>query len=154
MLQFRKYLRNIMVDINLGISRIPIPLPKVLMLEQSVNKSLGFPCESCELIFKSKTDLISHNLEINQKFSCSECGAEFRSYKVMKQHFGKKHEKLRPYCCSICNKKFRNVYAFRIHKKQVHFHESRKICTFCDKELFNKYSLSRHMKSCKKIFRL
>ena len=141
---------DIMVDINLVTTNFPEYLPSVTMPMLSSILLGGFQCQSCKLIFKTEQDLNFHNSVPEKLINCTRCTLKFQTFKGMKQHFGKKHEKSRPYRCSICHKKFRNVYASRIHKKQVHFHMARKICTFCGKNVYNKYSLSRHLKICTK----
>ena len=137
-----------MVDINLDITNCPESLPSVYVLTLSTVLSEGYQCQSCRLIFKTQQDLNFHNSVPEKLIACPQCDNKFLTFKGMKQHFGKKHERSRPYRCSICLKRFRNVYASRIHKKQVHLHQSRKSCTFCGKNVYNKYSLSRHLKIC------
>ena len=125
-------------------------LPKPDQLKTLSSLSEGHKCQHCDLVFESSCDLATHSLFQEKKFFCTLCPVKFQTLKGMKQHFGKKHAKSRPYRCSICLKRFRNVYACRIHRLQVHMHTAQQQCSFCNKVVYNKYSLTRHLGICAK----
>ncbi|OMJ78755.1 hypothetical protein SteCoe_21366 [Stentor coeruleus] len=137
-----------MVDITVVLPKSPYQLPKPIDIKTGTCVYQSLVCTCCHLIFQSEQDLQLHKTTEERRISCSMCSIKFLTTKGMKQHFGKKHEKSRPYRCNICYKKFRNVYASRIHKQQVHLHASRQSCSYCGKSVYNKYSLSRHLKVC------
>lgn len=139
-----------MMDITEKLPNSASQLPKPVDLKTGFSVNEGFLCSSCHLIFLSDQDLNLHKTTEERRISCSMCSIKFLTIKGMKQHFGKKHAKSRPYRCSICYKRFRNVYASRIHRQQVHMHSSRQSCSYCGKSVYNKYSLSRHFKVCNK----
>src|SRR5574343_873280 len=119
-------------------------LPSVQELKCLENLLGGSQCVHCDLIFASEVELSVHLSPNKEIFHCPQCSSKFFTIKGMKQHYGKKHSKVRPYKCQICCKKFRNIYAARIHKEQVHYQSSRLSCSHCGKSVFNTYSLSRH----------
>ena len=137
-----------MVDIEFDITGFSSQLPCVIAPKLSESRTEGYQCQQCRLTFLLEEDLNAHRSTTERLISCSMCSIKFLTVKGMKQHFGKKHEKSRPYRCGICFKRFRNVYASRIHKQQVHMHSSRQSCSYCGKSVYNKYSLSRHYKVC------
>jgi hypothetical protein len=124
-------------------------LPKPITLNLSEVVLDHCKCYSCGLVFATTEDLARHKAIEPKNVNCSMCSTKFITEKGMKQHFGKKHEKSRPYKCNICLKKFRNIYASRIHRLQVHMRTSRQSCPHCQKVVYNKYSLSRHFKICR-----
>lgn len=136
------------MDIELDITSFSSELPKVISPHLANLRAEGYECIHCHLVFLHEKDLNTHRSAAERLISCSMCSIKFLTVKGMKQHFGKKHEKSRPYRCGICFKRFRNVYASRIHKQQVHMHSSRQSCSYCGKSVYNKYSLSRHFKIC------
>ena len=138
----------IMVDIKLDVEGKLSLLPSPVVPTLCQNACEGFQCSLCRLTFEREEDLNFHRTSSEPLIPCQMCSIKFLTMKGMKQHFGKKHEKSRPYRCGICFKRFRNVYASRIHKQQVHLHTSRQVCTYCSKSVYNKYSLSRHLKIC------
>lgn len=140
-----------MVDINLTLDLADNKLPSVNIMKICADSGSGHGCKSCSLRFLTKADLTLHQTLESRKFSCPACLALFTSNQGMKQHFGKKHAKAKPYRCSICQKKFKNIYAVRTHKQQVHMHRNRQTCPKCNKIVFNKFSLSRHLEVCKEV---
>lgn len=129
-------------------------LPSIQELKCLTNLLGGSQCVHCDLIFSSEVELSIHLSPDKEIVRCPECSSRFFTIKGMKQHYGKKHSKVRPYKCQICCKKFRNIYAARIHKEQVHYQSSRLSCSHCGKSVFNNYSLARHYKVCKKMLEL
>ena len=123
------------------------PVQELKCLE---NLMRGSQCMHCELIFSSEVELSLHLFPNKEIFKCPECSSKFLTLRVMKQHLGKKHSKIRPYQCQICYKKFRSIYGARIHKEQVHYKSARLNCNHCGKSVFNRYSLSRHINVCRK----
>jgi hypothetical protein len=126
-------------------------LPSAIELRTLESLLGGSQCDHCKIIFSSQVELQIHLFPSKEIISCSQCPSKFLTVKGMRQHFGKKHAKVRPYKCGICFKKFRNIYAARIHKDQVHYQASRLSCEFCGKSVFNKYSLTRHLNVCNKV---
>ena len=151
--QYLQYYKNVFSKVywdNKMDTVVHEKLPKPLdpLITDSVNT--GFKCESCLLVFMKDEDLKFHCSTERKKFPCGMCSILFSTLKGMRQHYGKKHAKSRPYRCALCSKRFRNIYAARIHKQQVHFHKSRQNCELCGKRVFNKYSLIRHLRICPK----
>lgn len=125
-------------------------LPSAYQPKACENAGIGFKCDSCGMVFALEQDLEMHNARMTKDIHCPLCSIKFVTYKGMRQHYGKRHAKIRPYRCNICYKRFRNVYASRIHKQQVHLHKARQDCMYCGKSVYNKYSLSRHLSICNK----
>ena len=125
-------------------------LPSPFLPETSQCAESGFSCSACGMVFILEKDLLKHSPKENKDFQCPLCLISFQTFKGMRQHYGKKHAKLRPFKCNICFKRFRNIYASRIHKQQVHLHKARQNCEHCGKSVYNKYSLKRHMGICNK----
>ena len=125
-------------------------LPSPDFLDSNMTSQNQPKCPQCKLCFNDTNSLNLHLFfEKQAGFQCSKCLKTYTSEKGMKQHYGKKHEKLRPSRCRICTKRFRNKYALKFHVLQVHEKKSREKCEFCFKIYYNKYSLNRHMSVCK-----
>jgi DNA-directed RNA polymerase subunit RPC12/RpoP len=126
-----------------------LDLPPVHELKCVQNLLGGSQCVHCELIFSSEVELSAHLFPDKEIIKCPKCSSKFLTTRGMKQHFGKKHSKIRPYLCQICSKRFRSFYGARIHREQVHFKSARMNCNHCGKSVFNRYSLARHYKVCR-----
>ena len=132
-----------------SISQSGYSLPSPVFLEADLTSKTKSKCPCCFLYFNDANSLNLHSLSIEAGFQCSKCFKTYTSEKGMKQHYGKKHEKLRPSRCRICTKRFRNKYALKFHVLQVHEKVSRQKCELCSKFYYNKYSLNRHISVCK-----
>lgn len=131
--------------------QVPIlKVPSPFYPETSLCTESGFGCGACGIVFVLEKDLLEHNPKVTKDFRCPLCLINFQTFKGMRQHYGKKHAKLRPFRCNICYKRFRNLYASRIHKQQVHLHKARQNCLHCGKSVYNRYSLKRHLGICNK----
>ena len=124
-------------------------LPSPVFLRISTNNSERYKCRSCDLEFRSLSELKIHEIITEKRIKCSICKESFETVLGMKKHYGKLHAKYRPSRCSTCKKRFRNKYAAKRHYSQVHQESSRISCINCGKILYNKFSLSRHSKICK-----
>ena len=134
----------------LSLSQSDCSLPSPIFLDVNPTSKTKAKCPCCLLYFNDTLSLNLHCfLNVPAGFQCSKCFKAYTSEKGMKQHYGKKHEKLRPSRCKICAKRFRNKYALKFHIIQVHEKLSREKCSLCSKFYYNKFSLNRHMLVCK-----
>ena len=111
-------------------------------------------CTLCNLKFLNENDLINHqsNETINsikyKKSRCSYCSLTFSSYRGMKQHFGKIHEKKKNIPCTICGKLFKDKYAIKFHIEHVHETSKRVQCENCSFLCYTKYVYQAHKQNC------
>lgn len=83
---------------------------------------------------------------VRNKVKCPQCSAELVSFKGMKQHIAKMHDRTQKNVpCSLCNKYFMHKYALEFHIKQVHEKSTRVKCQVCLKVFYNKYSHRVHV---------
>ena len=93
-----------------------------------------------------KTHGLEHQFDCSLTYSCPVCHVQFKSFKGMRQHVGKVHERrYRDKKCKDCGAKFKSKYALRFHVRQVHEGTDRTPCPLCEKVLYNKYRLKHHL---------
>jgi len=86
------------------------------------------------------------------KYQCQYCVSQFQTFKGLKQHLGKVHDKTRRNAkCPVCAKRFKHKYAVKFHVRQVHERATETECQRCGKHLYNKYVLQSHLKTCNKV---
>jgi uncharacterized Zn-finger protein len=149
------------MDNILRFADLPIlPKPQFLTtLDLSVFQN-KYACTACNINFIDKKELLMHQLSeatiksvltpiSKMQFCCDICGLDFLSYKGMKQHVGKVHNRLNTAECPLCSKMFKNKHAVTFHIRQVHEHITQRTCEFCSKLCYNKYNYKDHVKKCK-----
>ena len=120
-------------------------------------------CDRCSYSSVSANDLVKHlktthysecmashyfDFELNQSkaYQCEVCLSQFTTYKGMRQHVGKVHERTyKDKKCKDCGAKFKNKYALKYHFRQVHEQSNKIQCQLCSLVLYNKYKLKVHM---------
>ena len=91
------------------------------LFETTVSEIVEFPCQICELFFKSNNDLILHIASFHEErdlleFRCSICQASFLTNIDMEQHISSFHVDIRPYKCDQCLKSFAKKSILIQHK--------------------------------------
>ena len=129
---------------------LPSPVfPSTLFSEES-----KYACPCCDLKFSNEIDLLSHknteyiNLKKSKNIKCSYCTLTFSSFRGMKQHFGKIHEKKKNIPCNICGKLFKDKYAIKFHTQHVHETSQRVQCENCSFLCYTKYVYQAHKLRC------
>ena len=122
-----------------------------------------YACRFCLISFTSKEDFqlhidhesiktIQEASETSPIITCTQCNAEFLTFKGMRQHFGKIHKLERRSKCKICKRKFKNNYAVKFHIRQVHEKSTQIQCVLCTEYKYNKYCYLQHFKKCSMRF--
>ena len=138
----------------LDVTQISNLIPSPIFPSTTDNCESIFTCNLCNLKFSNENDLLSHesNEKINsgncKKFKCSYCTLTFSSYRGMKQHFGKIHEKKKNIPCTICGKLFKDKYAIKFHTQHVHETSKRVQCENCSFLCYTKYVYQAHKQNC------
>lgn len=116
------------------------------------------PCDKCEAIFPSKTELKTHQLATHsedRKFVCLEYGSRYTTAGNLAHHMTS-HSDDRPHKCPACSKSYKKKDHLGHHIGQHHselhaqMEEEKALecahkCTLCPKAFQKKDSLRRHM---------
>lgn len=108
--------------------------------------------ESLRVLSQTTGIQIGGNNEKESAFRCILCSREFKSYKGMKQHMGKKHrihniEKNKQPKCEICSKEFKSYKGMKQHFGKKHNIKNKEtICEICSKMFVNIHALNLHTK--------
>lgn len=121
--------------------------------EQNIDKMYRkFPCPTCFKGFKSKQQLIQHNLVHSgtRKYHCSYCDKSFKQLCHLQQHH-RIHTGEKPYKCTLgeCDRQFAQLsnlqHHLRNHDDQVKKAANRQhACVICHRSYTNESSLKSH----------
>ncbi|CAG0896484.1 unnamed protein product [Cyprideis torosa] len=103
-----------------------------------------FPCSSCPMVFKYKSNLLTHNKyqhSVNDTSACPICHKKLRggSGNLM-NHMKFVHGNEKPFTCYECSKAFSRSGDLKVHQKK-HTDGKTFVCEVCDKKF--KYQKSR-----------
>ncbi|XP_072049772.1 uncharacterized protein [Amphiura filiformis] len=92
-----------------------------------------FACLYCKLRFKSKPELLQHEIvhTVDKPHECPICSRRFKSKKYI-QHHMYMHTGARPYQCRYCPKFFRQPTMLRLHERR-HRGEKPYKCIYCQR---------------------
>lgn len=132
---------------------LPKPIMPVTFTKSSTSK---YFCPDCNLAFVLERDLQNHYSASNSTpripstaiFNCSHCSLQFSTFRGMKQHSGKIHEKKKTLPCDLCGKLFKDKYAIKFHKLHVHDKSQKVKCEKCSFICYTKYVYREHIKKC------
>ncbi|GAB1600603.1 zinc finger protein 629-like [Argonauta hians] len=125
--------------------------------EQNLDKLYRkFPCPTCFKGFKSKQQLIQHNLVHTgaRKYHCSYCDKSFKQLCHLQQHH-RIHTGEKPYKCTLgeCDRSFAQLsnlqHHLRNHDDQVKKAANKQhACVICHRSYTNESSLKSHTLKC------
>ena len=109
-----------------------------LFLEQN---EICFKCEKC--IFVGNASELEEHTEAKHVslISCKDCGTNFSSTDILKEHKARKHN-VKTFPCDICGLVFANFIFLQEHRIAIHKDES---CRYCDYRAKNKEDLEEHL---------
>lgn len=123
---------------------------------ENKSKDLGFKCDMCAKILKSKLSLSKHIISMHQKrkhvgkvtgfgpsrrYHCTSCSYSTPHSQTLVNHM-RRHDGGRPYHCS-CGKSFTQSSSLAAHQK-THSNTTYYTCTVCGKQFKHAYSLKKH----------
>ncbi|XP_070200366.1 oocyte zinc finger protein XlCOF6-like [Littorina saxatilis] len=111
---------------------------------------VGFPCPSCEKVFKNKHACRRHAKMVHEGVSCYKhyceyCGKGFLTKGHMRDHIALHHLKIKRYKCDYCDKQFVCGPTLRRHVRMEHTKYKPYQCPHCDERFFEKTPLQRHL---------
>lgn len=110
----------------------------------------GFPCMSCEKIFKNKHACRRHLKMVHEgvqcyKHYCEYCGKGFLTKGHMRDHIALHHLGIKRYQCDYCNQQFVCAPTLRRHVRKEHTKHKPYKCEHCGECFFEKTPLQRHL---------
>ena len=114
--------------------------------KQRMHENRKFSCDQCGMDFKENYDLKQHITRIhkNIKLICEVCSKEFNSRHTLYRHKIMKHSENAYFHCHMCGQKF---YEKRNYYGHINKHMNTKpySCSVCKKGFTYKSSMERHM---------
>uniref|UniRef100_A0A8C6WHL6 Zinc finger protein 865 n=1 Tax=Neogobius melanostomus TaxID=47308 RepID=A0A8C6WHL6_9GOBI len=110
-------------------------------------------CPVCKTRFPEKMKLNAHLSthveegtlkQLPLKFSCSDCGKEFRRSLELQRHMTV-HTGERPFKCPFCQKGFTQKSSLNVHMR-IHTGEKPHVCSVCNKCFHVQYLLTQHLR--------
>lgn len=111
---------------------------------------VGFPCVSCEKVFKNKHACRRHIKMVHEGVSCYKhyceyCGKGFLTKGHMRDHIALHHLKIKRYNCDYCDQQFVCGPTLRRHVRKEHTKHKPYQCQHCGERFFEKTPLQRHL---------
>ena len=106
---------------------------------------------NCNKKFKSKSEVIQHNLTHSsvKSFGCNKCDKRFKTNYELNNHKNLVHSSIRPFVCSQsdCNKSFKLKRCLYVHKMRFHSDIKRHKCFHknCEKSFVTIHELKQHI---------
>ncbi|KAK7475540.1 hypothetical protein BaRGS_00033229 [Batillaria attramentaria] len=110
----------------------------------------GFPCVSCEKVFKNKHACRRHIKMVHEGVSCYKhycefCGKGFLTKGHMRDHIALHHLGIKRYKCDYCDQQFVCGPTLRRHVRKEHTKHKPYECEHCGERFFEKTPLQRHL---------
>lgn len=110
----------------------------------------GFPCISCDKVFKNKHACRRHVKMVHQGVSCYKhyceyCGKGFLTKGHMRDHIALHHLGIKRYKCEYCDQQFVCGPTLRRHVRKEHTKHKPYACEYCGERFFEKTPLQRHL---------
>ncbi|XP_075989993.1 uncharacterized protein LOC142985602 [Anticarsia gemmatalis] len=123
-----------------------------------------FSCALCNVQFKNiealnkHNELIQNNMCDTSQRACRQCGENFSSDELLKEHM-KSHPKDEPVRCNECNRTFAHERSFAVHYQRVHLgfklkcprsdtrHKAAVVCEICGKKCISNATLICHQRT-------
>eukprot|EP00088_Acartia_fossae_P061804 TRINITY_DN7435_c0_g1_i4.p1 TRINITY_DN7435_c0_g1~~TRINITY_DN7435_c0_g1_i4.p1 ORF type:complete len:146 (+),score=15.68 TRINITY_DN7435_c0_g1_i4:172-609(+) len=100
--------------------------------------------QSSQRKLKSVTREPKFNALNEQVFPCDICNIDYKSSSGLRFHNIKNHNMGSEVTCELCHKSFARLAELKTHKRLVHEKEKRFFCDVCHKGFFQEQSLIRH----------
>ncbi|RZC42211.1 gastrula zinc finger protein XlCGF52.1-like [Asbolus verrucosus] len=123
------------------------PPPKSEKIADKPKKVSRFSCETCELAFRTSTQLRAHSVKahktkITKPFQCDICNRRFGCSSNLTQHL-KYHTGNRSHVCTFCGKSYMTKGDLMIHEK-THLNKREYKCERCPKSFNTHKDLRSH----------
>lgn len=106
---------------------------------REIHLDINYPCDNCELSFKTAVEFTVHNHQHVNTFQCPMCKFRTKSKSSICGHI-KRHEGQYNYHCNICGKGFIGKALLTTHE-EIHLDLKQYMCDLCDK----KFSVRRYL---------
>ena len=125
---------------------------KIEKLEKNCeNSSVNFPCNLCDIIFKTECKLDEHTADMHtnkegNNESISEAASNIETSDKDTSNLAKPDEKV--FQCDECTYKSSSENGIKIHKTKKHVH----VCQFCYQKFKNSVDKSNHVSGCSSYY--
>ncbi|XP_063632128.1 zinc finger protein 99-like [Cydia splendana] len=118
--------------------------------QKSHNKRPGvkYSCKECGKEFKSKNGRYLHVATMHKKeptYQCGKCEAVFFTYAIRCRHRKEVHGEKREFACDHCDRSYDNRKSWREHNRRAHLKISKHKCDICDRMFYLPCQLKEHM---------
>ena len=124
---------------------LPVEIKNEKIRKKKWKSDKPHQCSYCGKIFKSPSNLKSHELTHNQikKHECEVCKKMFLMKCDLTKHL-QIHRNERAYKCNVCSKGFNKLQTMKEHIRLVHSGEKNYMCSICDIGFPLKHQLISH----------
>ena len=117
---------------------------EVVVIEDDTHVRNVLACEKCQLVAKSKEELMGHNKFIH--LDCHVCRKHCDTATELNAHIEHVHN-IKPFDCEWCLVSFPNHTGFEVHRQEKHGISHLRKCDKCPSQFQNKEQLLNHVNS-------
>ncbi|XP_048003667.1 zinc finger protein draculin-like [Leguminivora glycinivorella] len=109
---------------------------------------IKYTCKECGKEFKSKNGRYLHVATVHKNeatYQCGKCEAVFFTYALRCRHRIEVHGEKRQFACDHCDRSYDNRKSWREHNRRAHLKVSKHKCDICDRMFYLPCQLKEHM---------
>ena len=112
-------------------------MKKSVILDYDKETKLKYDCNSCEISFKSQSELKTHRRAHTEMkcIVCDKCGKSFATERTKNLHFETTHSGTNPYACQQCGKSISSPGNLVVHMRKKHTESHIMPCPKCGKQV-------------------
>ena len=122
-------------------------MPQKVHVSDNSSASIIFQCDRCQMQFKQRGNLKTHQVNVHNKsseYQCMKCDKYLPNASKFRDHMSF-HDGIRNYQCEICAKRFHTKSYIKVHMRS-HTGEKPFVCEICRRKFTIKGSLQKHMR--------